>query len=175
MTVINSQGTTLYVSDIPTTPWATCGEAIAALKTSPKVRCPQSLGDIAETRATSEYKCLSSNESTKALGAISRSNFELQVLLDPEDMTGQRLLREHFKNNTEFVLGIEFGKMMIYYTATVSGVSTGIAMDSAITTNFTIEISSDIKTCSTSNLVSHPVINNGIIVTNNGIPVVNTH
>jgi hypothetical protein len=173
--VLNSQGTKIYLVKPPTTPWATCGEAITALKAGGTITCPQSLGEVAETRAVTEYKCLSSNESTKALGAISRSSFDIAVLLDPADKGGQLMLRDNFRNNTPLVMGIEYGGAMLYFNIGVSGVGTSIEQDAAITTKFSIEISSDIHECSTANLTSHPVVNNGIIVVNNGIPVVHTH
>ena len=173
--MIPSQGTTLYVSQLPSPEWVTCGEAIQALKASPVVNCPQSVGDIAETRTATEYKCLSSNETAKALGAVSRSAFDLQVLMDPNDMQGQRDLRIAFKNNSPIRMGIAYGDVMLYFNAMVSGVASSIAQDAAIATTFTIEIAGDIHECSTTNLVTQPVVNNGIIIVNNGIPVVNTH
>lgn len=173
--VINSQGTQLYLVAPPTTPWVTCGDAIAALKAGKTIDCPQSLGEVAETRAVSEYKCLSSNESSKSLGAVSRAAFDVEVILNPDDRAGQMMLRDNFKNNTPLVMGIAYEGAMLYFNIAVSGVGTSIAQDTAITTKFTIEIASDIHECSTANLTSYPVVNNSIVVTNNGAPVVNTH
>ena len=44
--MINSQGAKIYVGQIPATEWGSCGEAITALKGSPIVECPQSVGDV---------------------------------------------------------------------------------------------------------------------------------
>ncbi len=173
--MINSQGTKIYVGQIPTTEWASCGEAMTALKGSSIVECPQSIGDLGETRGSTEYKCLSSNETAKSLGAVSRQPFDVEVLMNPSDMTGQRDLRKAFRNNTPIRIGIEYGETMLYFNAKVSGVASSIAQDAAIAATFTIEIAGDIHECSTTNLVTQPVVNNGIIIVNNGIPVVNTH
>ncbi|MCD6136227.1 hypothetical protein J7J63_05885 [Candidatus Bipolaricaulota bacterium] len=173
--MINSQGTTIYVGQIPATEWGSCGEAITALKGSPIVECPQSVGDIGETRGSTEYKCLSSNDTAKSLGAVSRQPFDVEVLMNPSDMTGQRDLRKAFRNNTPIRIGIAYGETMLYFNAKVSGITASIAQDAAIATTFTIEIAGDIHECSTANLIARAVINNGIIIVNNGIPVLNTH
>jgi len=154
--LINSQGTTVYVVDVPGTAWTDCTAAVAAIKGGKVVGCPQSIGDISETRNVNEYKCLSSNESAKALGAISRGSLELGLLLDPDDTEGQGKLKQAFKDNTPVIIGVELpnavtpktGNGTIYwFEAGVSGVSTGITMDEAITYTVTLEISSDITEC----------------------------
>ncbi len=175
ITSVNAQGTKLWVGPPPATPWMTCGEAITALRGMPLINCPQSIGEVSETRQVQEYKCLSSNESAKALGAVSRSSFDVGVLLNPEDRAGQQLLRQAFRDNTNVVMGIEIDGAMLYFEAGVSGMGTTIEQDAAIITKFSIEVSSDIMECSTSNLVSYPVVNNGVSLVNNGVPVVNTH
>ena len=159
--VLDSQGTKVYVLDVPATDplFADCAEAVTAIQGGKLVGCPQSLGDITETRASTEYKCLSSNESAKALGGISRGSLELGLLLDPADAEGQGALKTAFKDNTKVVVGIELpdnptvaptvgGNGTIYwFVASVSGVATGIAMDAAITYTVTLEIGSDITEC----------------------------
>ena len=85
------------------------------------------------------------------------------------------MLRSAFRDNTPAIMGIEYGDVFLYFNIGVSATGTSIEQDAAITTKFSIEISSDIHECSTKNLIAHPVVNNGIIVTNNGLPVVNTH
>jgi len=76
ITVLNSQGTKIYVAST-TTAIDDCVKAKTALGTAKVVGCPQSLGEISETRAVTEYKCLTSNDSAKALGAISRGSLEI--------------------------------------------------------------------------------------------------
>lgn len=150
--VLNSQGTKIYV-DESTTPLADCSAAVAALGTAKLVGCPQSIGDISETRTVTEYKCLSSNESAKALGAISRGSLEIGLLLDPNDTAGQKALKDAFKSNTLVNIIIELpdsqgtNGTLYYFQAGVSGVSTGITQDEAITYTVTLEISSDISEC----------------------------
>ena len=158
--VLNSQGTKVWV--IPAgTDVSDCAKVATALATAKMVGCPQSLGSIAETRASTEYKCLSSNETAKALGAISRGSLELGLLLDPDDTAGQKELRDAFKSNTPVIIAVELPNMpkgtgtpttaghgtLYYFTAGVSGVSTEIAMDSAVMYNVTLEISSAINEC----------------------------
>ncbi len=83
--VINSQGTQVYILDVPLAAWTDCSEAVTAITGGELVGCPQSLGEITETRDMQEYKCLSSDESAKSLGAISRGSLEIGLLFDPED------------------------------------------------------------------------------------------
>jgi hypothetical protein len=87
--VLNSQGTQIYVVS-PAATYADCTAAIAAIQGGKLIGCPQSLGELSETREVTEYKCLSSNESAKALGSISRGSFEIGLLLDPTDTAGQK-------------------------------------------------------------------------------------
>jgi len=175
MRVLNAQGTKFYLVPTPATPWATCSEAITSLRAGKNIYCPQSVGDLSEQRNSTEYKCLSSDETVKSLGAISRSSFDIAVLFNPDDKAGLQLLQQSFRTNKPIIMGIEYGDTMIYFSINVSGFVTGISMDSAITNTATIEISSNIMECSTAALTTAPIVNNGIIIQNNGIPVVNTH
>lgn len=153
--IINSQGAQVYVLDKPATAWTDCTAAAAAIKAGKKVGCPQSLGDISETRSMTEYKCLSSNASTKALGAISRGSLEIGLLLDPKDTEGQKALKDAFKSNTQVVIGVELPDMpsggkngtIYWFIGAISGVSIGIAMDSAVTYTVTVEVASDLTEC----------------------------
>ena len=166
ITVLNSQGTKVYIAPAATD-ISDCTKVKTALGTAKLVGCPQSLGEIAETRSVTEYKCLSSNESAKALGAISRGSLEIGLLLDIDDATntsagGQAALKDAFKNNKEVVVFIELpngtpagpsgtpaGKhgTLYMFKAGVSGVGTTIEQDAAISYKVTLEISSDIKEC----------------------------
>ena len=105
--VLNSQGTKVYVVDMPAAAWTDCPSAIADIQAGKMVGCPQSIGELSEERAVTEYKCLSSNESAKALGSISRGSLELGLLLDPSDAEGQGALRTAFANNTNIIIAIE--------------------------------------------------------------------
>ena len=145
ISVLNSQGTKVYViEDDSGTKTATEIQAGAL------VGCPQSLGNLDETRAVTEYKCLSSNESAKAVGSISRGNLEIGLLLDIADAAGQAALKSAFASGSTCVVGIELpdtggtSGTIFYFDALVSAVSTGIEQDAAITYTATVEISSEI-------------------------------
>ena len=160
---IDSQGTKLYVLPIATDV-TDCAKIKTAIEgaTAKLIGCPQSIGDITETRNSTEIKCLSSNESSKALGAISRGSLEIGLLLDPTDAEGQNALKDAFANNEQVIIAMVLpdepkgaggtpttkGNGTTYsFVAGVSGVSTGIAMDSAISYKVTLEIASAITEC----------------------------
>ncbi len=159
ITVLNSQGTKIWIADVPATPWADCSAAATALLAGTQVGCPQSIGAIEETRAVTEYKCMSSNDTAKALGSITRGNIEIGLLFDPEDVEGQAKLKAAWLANTEFIVGIELpdadvsagptgaNGTIFWFKGAISGVSTGIAQDEAVTYTVTIEISSNVTEC----------------------------
>ena len=150
--ILDSQGTKVFVVS-PAVEYASCTLAVAGVQGGDLVGCPQTLGELSETREVTEYKCLSSNESAKALGAISRGSFEIGLLLDPADAAGQAALKKAFADNEEVMIGIELpddggaNGTLLYFTAGVSGVSTGIEQDAAITYTVTLEIASEIVEC----------------------------
>ncbi len=155
ITYVNSQGVKIYV--IPEgTDVTDCTAVATAVAAAALIGCPQSLGALEETRAVTEYKCLSSNETAKALGAISRGSLSIGLLLDPGDTTGQKELTDAFANNTNVIIAIELadavtpttGNGTTYtFVAGVSGVSTSIEMDAAVKYDVTLEISSSITVC----------------------------
>ena len=162
MNVLNSQGTKVYIVDVPATAWTDCDAAVTAIKGGAMVGCPQSLGSMSATRSSTSYKCLSSNDAFKSLGGIEYGNLELGLLLDPADVTGQAALKKAFADNTEVIVGIELSNMtegtpaatavagngtVYWFKAGVSGVSTEIAMDAAVLYNVTLEISGEITEC----------------------------
>ncbi len=155
--VINSQGTQVYILDLPGTAWADCSEAVTAIKAGDLVGCPQSLGEITETREMTEYKCLSSDESAKSLGAISRGSMDIGLLFDPDDIAGQEALKTAFLSNTPVIIGIELPDQitpttgngtLFWFEALVSSTSIVIAQDEAVLYNVTVEIASSVTECS---------------------------
>ncbi len=152
---VNSQGVQIYV--IPSTEDVSdCTKVATAVAAGSLIGCPQSLGAMEENRAVTEYKCLSSNETAKALGAISRGSLSIGLLLDPSDATGQKALADAFASNTNVIIAIELadattpttGNGTTYvFTAGVSGVSTAIEMDAAVKYDVTLEIASAITVC----------------------------
>lgn len=143
--VINSQGMVLMVAtSVLTTP------VYSDFSLADAVGCPQSVGTIEQTRTVTEYKCMSSNETVKSLGAIERGNIEVGLLFDPTDTAGQDALKSAFTANTEFLFGIELSDnagtngTTFAFIGSVSAVSVGLAQDEAVTYTVTIEIASDI-------------------------------
>lgn len=163
---LNSQGTKLFVldtaqKDAVEAAGTTAAELALIIEgtgtDSYLVGCPQSIGNIEETRAVTEYKCMSSDESAKALGSISRGNIEIGLLFDPTDTLGQDQLKEAFQLNAQIGIGIELpdedltlgsggtpSGTTFYFTGGVSAVSVGIEQDAAVTYTVTIEIGSDV-------------------------------
>ena len=146
ISILNSQGTMVYVIE------DTSGtKTVSEIQSGKLVGCPQSLGALEETRAVTEYKCLSSDESAKAVGAISRGNLVIGLLLDVADIAGQDALKSAFASGNTAVVGIELPNStgvsgtIYYFDALVSSVSTGIEMDAAITYEATVEIASVIS------------------------------
>ena len=160
--VINSQGTKVYILDVPATAWADCKAAVTAIQAGKLVGCAQSLGSLSATRSSTTYKCLSSNQVAKSLGAMEYGNLEIGLLLSPDDTAGQGAMKKAFADNTQVIVGIELSNMangtpaatavpgsgtIYWFKAGISGVSTEIAMDAAVLYNVTLEISSEITEC----------------------------
>jgi hypothetical protein len=156
---IDSQGIKVYAADIPSTPWADCTAAIAGIKAGDQIGCIQSIGDVSETRATTEYSCMTSDEATKSLGSITRAPFDIGLLFNPADTAGQAALKAAFSAKTNFIIGIEFNNADVsvgptgasgtiyWFEAGVSGVATSMAKDEAVMYTATIEIMSIITEC----------------------------
>ena len=132
---INSQNMTMYVLDSlgATTP------TVVAIQAGDVVGCPQSIGALEETRTVTEYRCMSSDESAKALGSIQRGNVEIGLLFNPDDNEGQDALRTAWAANSEVTVGIELDNSLgvngtiFVFNGGISGVSTGIVQDEAVT------------------------------------------
>ncbi len=107
MNTIDVQGTKTYIVDVPATPWADCTEAVTGILAGAEALCPQTLGDLARTRAITEYSCISSNESVKAAGKISYGDYTIELLFDPSDTDGQKELFDAMENNDPIILAME--------------------------------------------------------------------
>lgn len=148
MNLVNSQGTKVYILDVPGTPWATTGAAVTAIQGGALVGCPQSIGNIEETRSVKEYTCMTTNDSMKSLGSITRGNIQIGLLFDPSDAAGQAALKAAFASNTQKVIAVELPNKgttngtIFWFVAGISGVSLGIVQDEAITYDVTAEIAS---------------------------------
>lgn len=118
------------------------------------VGCLQSIGNIEESRSVQEYSCMTSNDTTKALGSITRGAISLGLLLDPNATTdGQKTLRDAFASNTEVAIVIELNNQITpttgngtkyAFNAKVSKVSIGLPKDGAVTLDMDVEMTSAI-------------------------------
>ena len=114
------------------------------------VGCLQTVGSLEETRAVKEYTCMSSNESAKSLGSISRGAIDIGLLLDETDVLGQKGLKDAFVANTVAVIAIELSDTLglngtIYtFDGKVSKLSRSFPTDEGVMIDFTVEMSSEI-------------------------------
>ena len=104
---IKVQGTTTWISDVPSTAWASCMEVVAGLKAGEEALCPMSLGELTRNREITEKSCISSDESFKAAGKMTYGDFTTELLFDPDDAAGQKALTDALDNNTPIMLGLE--------------------------------------------------------------------
>ncbi len=54
-----------------------------------------------------ELGCISSNDSVKAAGKIQYGDFTLELLYDPTDAAGQKVLTDAMDNNTPVIIAVE--------------------------------------------------------------------
>jgi hypothetical protein len=116
------------------------------------IGCIQSIGNIDETRAVTKYTCIDNNDSTSALGGIERGQLSVGVFFDPDDTTGQEVMREAFVQNDEIDVVIEFSNTPTggthgtqwSFKGQISGISTALEKDNAVQQTFTLEINSEI-------------------------------
>jgi len=97
---VDSTGMDLYLVPVATatTSKAQCATAIATGKRMIKTT---SLGDIGGTRAMTEYKYLSNDDSEKSMGSISYGNFTVECPFNPADTAGQNEIRTMFADKSE--------------------------------------------------------------------------
>jgi len=107
MTSVNVQGTKTFILDVPAVAFADCTAAITAIRLGDEALCPQSLGDLARSRAVTEYSCISSNDSTKATGKMTYGDFAIELLFDPLDTAGQLALFTAMEANNPIIIAME--------------------------------------------------------------------
>lgn len=83
---------------------ANCTSAIAAGKKIAKVR---NLGDIGGTRAVSEIKYLSNDDTEKSIGSVSYGNLQIETPFDAADTAGQTDMRTMFNDKSARILIIK--------------------------------------------------------------------
>ena len=149
MNVTNAQGINAHLVAVGTD----VSDAAAiktAIATGKQINCLIEVGDIAlGTKSVTEYACMSSNETFKALGTISLANITPQLLFDATDTAGQQDLKAMWDADERRIMIILFNdeitpttgnKTSLTFEAAISAPTIGIAKDGAIMYNPTIEI-----------------------------------
>ncbi len=72
------------------------------------VLCVMALGDYKQARGTTDYECMSSNDSSVGLGSIKRDPLTFELLYNEETLDGQDLLKAAFEDNSTVQITIEF-------------------------------------------------------------------
>ena len=109
MKKIDVQGTKTWIlapvpADSVMTP---CGKAVTEIHKGKEALCPQTLGELTRTREVTERGCISSNDSVKAAGKMSYGDITLELLFDPKDAAGQKVLLDAFEANTPILIAFE--------------------------------------------------------------------
>ena len=152
----NSQNSKVYFV-ASGTDVSTSAKIETALATAKAVSCLQSGIDTTVSRSVQEYKCLSSDETTKALGSISLPNFAVDLLFDADNADGQKEIRDMFTGLTRRIMIIELTDgdapyasialgqaypSTITFEVMVSGLGESIEMDAAVMQKATLEMTS---------------------------------
>ena len=100
MAFVDSTGTDFYLvaTSVATTTKAACTTAIATAK---RIKNLKTFGDIGGTRAVSESKFLSADDSIKSMGSISYGNMPVECLFDSADTEGQLILKTMYADKSE--------------------------------------------------------------------------
>ena len=100
MAFVDSTGTDFYLvaTSVATTTKAACTTAIATAK---RIKNLKTFGDIGGTRAVSESKFLSLDDSIKSMGSISYGNMPVECLFDSADTEGQSILKTAYSDKSE--------------------------------------------------------------------------
>ena len=151
MAITDSQLTQVYLVDTTTTLTAV-SDIETAIASATKLTCFQSFGDLVETRAAQEYKCIDSNGSQKSMGSVSLGNVAVEFLFDATDTTGQSVLRTMFEGNTRKRMIVQLNDEPTtgasphptYIDVEVANASSGItiALDAAVVYKTSIELCS---------------------------------
>ena len=100
MAFVDSTGTDFYLvaTSVATTTKAACTTAIATAK---RIKNLKTFGDIGGTRAVSESKFLSADDSIRSMGSISYGNMPVECLFDSADTEGQLILKTMYADKSE--------------------------------------------------------------------------
>ena len=150
LSVTDVQGTKIYLApqgaDV-----SDAAKIVTAIGTGVQIGCLQSIGDITMSRATQEYTCISSDNSTKSQGSVTLGNQEISTLFNAADTAGQQDLIAMWDGQERRTLIIELNDEItpttgnptyFTYEVFISNVSIPMAKDAAVLYNATLEISS---------------------------------
>lgn len=106
MATLDATGLDCYLVTTVTvaTTKAECTTAIGAGKRIGQIK---TLGDIGGTRAITEHKFLSADDTLKSVGSVSYGNISLDMPFNASDTTGQDALRDMFDGKTRMKLIIK--------------------------------------------------------------------
>ena len=100
MATMDSTGTDFYLvaSTVATTTKAACTTAITTAK---RIKNLKNFGDLGGTRAVTEEKFLSVDDTIKSMGGISYGNIAVECLFDSADTEGQSILQTMYLDKSE--------------------------------------------------------------------------
>ncbi len=72
------------------------------------ISCVMGLGDYNQTRNTTKYECMSSDDSLVGLGSVVRDPLTFEMLYNELGSDGQEILKTSFETNSQVQIEIEF-------------------------------------------------------------------
>ena len=148
MRITDVQGTKVYLAP-QGTDVTTIAKIETALASAKQVNCLQTIGDVAATRATTDYGCISSDNVVTSLGSVTYADQQLDVLFDAEDITGKKDLIDAFekKERRQIVIvlsdkpnsNVGSSPTYITYEVAISAQSYTLAKDSAVMVTSTLK------------------------------------
>lgn len=148
MRITDVQGTKVFLAP-QGTDVTTIAKIETALGTAKQVNCLQTIGDVAATRTTTDYSCISSDNVVTSLGSITYADQQLDVLFDADDITGKKDLIDAFENKERrqiiIVLSdkpnsnVGSSPTYITYEVAISAQSYTLAKDSAVMVTSTLK------------------------------------
>ena len=148
MRITDVQGTKVFLAP-QGTDVTTSAKIETALASAKQVNCLQTIGDVAATRTTTDYSCISSDNVVTSLGSITYADQQLDVLFDAEDITGKKDLIDAFekKERRQIIIvlsdkpneNVGSSPTYITYEAAISAQSYTLAKDSAVMVTSTLK------------------------------------
>ena len=148
MRITDVQGTKVFLAP-QGTDVTTIAKIETALGTAKQVNCLQTIGDVAATRTTTDYSCISSDNVVTSLGSITYADQQLDVLFDADDVTGKKDLIDAFegKQRRQIIIvlsdkpnsNVGSSPTYITYEVAISAQSYTLAKDSAVMVTSTLK------------------------------------